>query len=78
MTSDDRDDAHPHDPVTGVPPHQPYPPEPDPVDETSEESVPASDPPSGWAGPPEVLGGGSGRAPTGHRASVGEPRGEPG
>jgi hypothetical protein len=31
------------------PPHQPYPPEPDPVDEASEESFPASDAPSTWS-----------------------------
>ncbi|MDX6597185.1 MAG: hypothetical protein QOE87_1072 [Gaiellales bacterium] len=31
------------------PPHQPYPPEPDPVDEASEESFPASDSPSTWS-----------------------------
>ena len=31
------------------PPHQPYPPEPDPVDEASEASFPASDPPSTWS-----------------------------
>ncbi len=31
------------------PPHQPYPPEDDPVDEASEESFPASDAPSTWS-----------------------------
>jgi hypothetical protein len=31
------------------PQHQPYPPEPDPVDESSEESFPASDAPSTWS-----------------------------
>ena len=31
------------------PPHQPYPPERDPVDEASEESFPASDSPSTWS-----------------------------
>ncbi|HET6171470.1 MAG TPA: hypothetical protein VFD90_02615 [Gaiellales bacterium] len=31
------------------PPHQPYPPEDDGVDEASEESFPASDAPSSWA-----------------------------
>jgi hypothetical protein len=31
------------------PPHQPYPPEPDPVDEASEQSFPASDSPSTWS-----------------------------
>jgi hypothetical protein len=31
------------------PPHQPYPPERDPVDEASEESFPASDAPSTWS-----------------------------
>jgi hypothetical protein len=31
------------------PPHQPYPPEPDGVDESSEESFPASDAPSTWS-----------------------------
>ena len=31
------------------PPHQDYPPEPDPVDEASEESFPASDAPSTWS-----------------------------
>ncbi len=31
------------------PPHQPYPPEPDPVDEASEASFPASDSPSTWS-----------------------------
>jgi hypothetical protein len=31
------------------PPHQPYPPESDPVDEASEESFPASDSPSSWS-----------------------------
>jgi hypothetical protein len=31
------------------PPHQPYPPEEDGVDESSEESFPASDAPSTWS-----------------------------
>jgi hypothetical protein len=31
------------------PPHQPYPPESDPVDEASEASFPASDSPSTWS-----------------------------
>ena len=31
------------------PPHQPYPPEDDGVDESSEESFPASDPPATWS-----------------------------
>lgn len=31
------------------PPHQPYPPEEDGVDESSEESFPASDPPATWS-----------------------------
>ena len=31
------------------PPHQAYPPEPDPVDEASEASFPASDSPSTWS-----------------------------
>jgi hypothetical protein len=31
------------------PPHQAYPPEPDAVDEASEESFPASDAPSRWS-----------------------------
>ena len=31
------------------PPHQPYPPERDPVDEASEASFPASDSPSTWS-----------------------------
>ncbi len=31
------------------PPHQPYPPEDDEVDESSEESFPASDAPSTWS-----------------------------
>jgi hypothetical protein len=31
------------------PPHQNYPPEPDSVDESSEESFPASDAPSTWS-----------------------------
>jgi hypothetical protein len=31
------------------PPHQPYPPEDDAVDEASEESFPASDAPSTWS-----------------------------
>jgi hypothetical protein len=31
------------------PPHQPYPPQEDPVDEASEESFPASDAPSTWS-----------------------------
>jgi hypothetical protein len=31
------------------PPHQAYPPEPDAIDEASEESFPASDAPSTWS-----------------------------
>jgi hypothetical protein len=34
---------------TLFPPHQPYPPEADAVDESSEESFPASDAPSTWS-----------------------------
>jgi hypothetical protein len=41
--------ARPAEDDTLFPPHQEYPPEEDGVDESSEESFPASDPPSTWA-----------------------------
>ena len=46
---DDREPAGEPPPTKLYPPHQPYPPEPDPVDEASEESFPASDAPSTWS-----------------------------
>ena len=47
---DEHDAAGPAERERLFPPHQPYPPEDDGVDESSEESFPASDPPSTWSG----------------------------
>ena len=49
MAANPPEDAPEPEPAEAFPPHQPYPPERDPVDEASEESFPASDAPSTWS-----------------------------
>jgi hypothetical protein len=49
MAPEDREPVAKPPPKKLYPPHQPYPPETDPVDEASEESFPASDAPSTWS-----------------------------
>jgi hypothetical protein len=46
---DERDEREGAEDEALFPPHQPYPPEDDGVDESSEESFPASDAPSTWS-----------------------------
>jgi hypothetical protein len=46
---DEREEAGPAEGEQLFPPHQAYPPEEDAVDESSEESFPASDAPSTWS-----------------------------